>query len=131
MASLEFEEQRYQDDVKAVKQWWSTPRWRYTKRPFTAEQIVAKRGNLKIDYPSNVQSKKLWDIVEHRFKVIEIAFGFDPQLKSGFRTEMLAPPMDALNQPCSLRWQSTSTLCMYLVGSALRLRRQRMNLRLT
>ena len=69
MASLDQEEQLYQEDVKAVKQWWTDSRWRYTKRPFTAEQIVAKRGNLKIQYPSNIQSKKLWNILEGRFKV--------------------------------------------------------------
>ena len=70
MASfLDAEEQRYQDDVEAVKQWWTDSRWRYTKRPFSAEQIVAKRGNLKITYPSDDMSKKLWKIVEQRFKV--------------------------------------------------------------
>lgn len=63
------EEQLYLDEVAAVKKWWTDSRWRYTKRPFTAEQIVAKRGNLKIEYPSNVQSKKLWNILEGRFKV--------------------------------------------------------------
>jgi isocitrate lyase len=66
---LEVEDQKYWDDVNAVKQWWKDSRWRYTKRHFTAEQIVAKRGNLKIDYPSNVQSKKLWKLVEERFNV--------------------------------------------------------------
>lgn len=69
MSPLEYEEQVYRADIKAVKQWWGDSRWRYTKRPFTPEQIVAKRGNLIIDYPSNVQSKKLWNIVESRFKV--------------------------------------------------------------
>ena len=69
MISLDFEEQVFQEEVQQVKQWWTDPRWRYTKRPFKAEQIVAKRGNLKIDYPSNVQSKKLWNILEDRFKV--------------------------------------------------------------
>ncbi|RDW60968.1 isocitrate lyase-4 [Coleophoma cylindrospora] len=51
------EEQLFLDEVAAVKKWWTDSRWRYTKRPFTAEQIVAKRGNLKIEYPSNTQSK--------------------------------------------------------------------------
>jgi len=63
------EEKQFLDEVAAVKQWWNDSRWRYTKRPFTAEQIVAKRGNLKIEYPSNTQSKKLWKILEGRFKV--------------------------------------------------------------
>lgn len=69
MSLLDQEDQKYQQDIDAVKQWWSDSRWRFTKRPFTAEQIVAKRGNLKIEYPSNVQSKKLWQIMEGRFKV--------------------------------------------------------------
>src|SRR5580704_9265362 len=70
MASfLQQEEQAYQAEVAQVKQWWTGSRWRYTKRPFTAEQIVAKRGNLKIEYPSNVQSKKLWKLLEQRFQV--------------------------------------------------------------
>lgn len=69
MGFLDTEEHRFQEEVQLVKQWWKDSRWRYTKRPFTAEQIVAKRGNLKIEYPSNVQSKKLWKILETRFKV--------------------------------------------------------------
>lgn len=69
MSSLEQEEQQYLQDVEAVKTWWTDSRWRYTKRPFTAEQIVQKRGTIKIDYPSNVQSKKLWKLIENRFAV--------------------------------------------------------------
>ena len=68
-SSLEQEDQVYLDDVKAVNKWWTESRWRYTKRPYTAEEVVAKRGNLKIEYPSNVMAKKLWEIVESRFKV--------------------------------------------------------------
>ena len=66
---IDAEEQAYLRDVDAVKQWWTDSRWRYTKRPYTAEQIVQKRGNLKIDYPSNAQAKKLWQIMEGRFAV--------------------------------------------------------------
>lgn len=69
MGYLDEEEQIYLEDVAAVKNWWEDSRWRYTKRPFTAEQIVQKRGNLKIDYPSNAQAKKLWKIIEGRFAV--------------------------------------------------------------
>lgn len=69
MRSIDVEDQLYDDEVKAVKQWWTNSRWRYTNRPFTAEQIVMKRGNLKIEYPSNVQSKKLWKILEERHHV--------------------------------------------------------------
>jgi isocitrate lyase len=53
MGNVDQEEQQYLQEVEAVKQWWTDSRWRYTKRPFTAEQIVQKRGTLKIQYPSN------------------------------------------------------------------------------
>jgi isocitrate lyase len=69
MSNIDAEDAQIQQEVDQVKQWWTDSRWRFTKRPFTAEQIVAKRGNLTISYPSNVQSKKLWNIVEGRFKV--------------------------------------------------------------
>ncbi|ROV99611.1 hypothetical protein VPNG_07731 [Cytospora leucostoma] len=62
------EDELFAREVEEVNKWWSDSRWRYTKRPFTAEQIVSKRGNLKIEYPSNTQSKKLWGILEGRFK---------------------------------------------------------------
>ena len=69
MGHLDEEEQAYLQDVEAVKKWWTDSRWRYTKRAYTAEQIVQKRGNMPITYPSNVQAKKLWKIVEGRFAV--------------------------------------------------------------
>ncbi|GIZ42324.1 hypothetical protein CKM354_000559900 [Cercospora kikuchii] len=62
------EQQAFEQEVKEVQQWWTDSRWRYTRRPYTAEQIVSKRGNLRIEYPSNAQAKKLWNLVEGRFK---------------------------------------------------------------
>lgn len=73
---LNQEEAAFQAEVKAVEQWWSDSRWRYTKRPFTAEQIVTKRGNLAIDYPSNAQSKKLWKTLEKRFQDKDASFTY-------------------------------------------------------
>ncbi|CAF9917770.1 MAG: isocitrate lyase 1 [Gomphillus americanus] len=70
------EDQQYANDVAAVKKWWTDSRWRYTKRPYTAEDVVAKRGNLKIEYPSNVQSKKLWKLMESRFQDRDASFTY-------------------------------------------------------
>ena len=65
----DLEDELFAQEVEQVKKWWQDSRWRYTKRPFTAEQIVSKRGNLKIEYPSSAQARKLWGILEARFKV--------------------------------------------------------------
>jgi isocitrate lyase len=66
--SIEAEQKAFMAEVEQVEAWWRDDRWRWTKRPFTAEAIVSKRGNLVIQYPSNVQSKKLWNILEERFE---------------------------------------------------------------
>jgi Isocitrate lyase family len=38
-------------------------------RPFTAEDVVSKRGTMKIEYPSNTQAKKLFALLEEHAKV--------------------------------------------------------------
>jgi hypothetical protein len=63
------EQAQFEQEVAELKQWWTDSRWRFTRRAYTAEQIVSKRGTIKIEYPSNQQSKKLWKLVEGRFKV--------------------------------------------------------------
>lgn len=68
------EDDLFNQEVAQVKAWWRDSRWKHTKRPFTAEQIVSKRGHLKIEYPSNAQSKKLWKIMEGRFQVCADTF---------------------------------------------------------
>lgn len=81
------EDELFAREVEEVKKWWSDSRWRYTKRPFTAEQIVSKRGYLKVDYPSNAQSKKLWKILEGRFQVSKLAV--DENLRRLPRTDII------------------------------------------
>jgi isocitrate lyase len=38
------------------------------KRPYTAAQVVAKRGTLPIAYPSDVLGKKLWRLLSEHAK---------------------------------------------------------------
>ena len=130
MGSIDIEEQRFHEEVNTVKQWWTNPRWRYTKRPFTAEQIVAKRGNLKIECPSNVQSKKLWNLIEERFKVWpSVQVGIVRMLILKTRTVMQVILMVSWSQLCSRKWQNIWTLFMSLAGSVHQRLRQRMSLR--
>ncbi|KAI8912096.1 isocitrate lyase [Powellomyces hirtus] len=59
------EEQRiYDEEVKAVKAWWGSERFRLVKRPYSAEDVVKKRGTLQPDYPSASQAKKLWKLLQ-------------------------------------------------------------------
>ncbi|KAL1743615.1 isocitrate lyase [Schizophyllum fasciatum] len=53
-------------EVAEVEQWWKSPRFERVKRPYSAADVVSKRGTLPIQYPSNVQGKKLWGLLgEH------------------------------------------------------------------
>ncbi|KAF2861292.1 isocitrate lyase and phosphorylmutase [Piedraia hortae CBS 480.64] len=98
------EDQRFQEEVRELKQWWTLPRWRYTRRPYTAEQIASKRGNLTIEYPSNAMSKKLWNILEQRFSNREASFTYgclDPVMVT-----QMAKYLDTVYVS---GWQSSST----------------------
>ncbi|KAF2020195.1 isocitrate lyase [Aaosphaeria arxii CBS 175.79] len=104
MAHIDAEEQQFLQEVADVKKWWSDSRWRFTKRPFTAEEIVAKRGTLKITYPSNEQAKKLWGIVEGRFKERDASYTYgclDPVMVT-----QMAKYLDTVYVS---GWQSSST----------------------
>ncbi|KAG5352916.1 Isocitrate lyase [Termitomyces sp. T112] len=53
-------------EVAEVERWWKNPRFARVKRPYTAAEVVAKRGTLAIQYASNVMAKKLWALLnEH------------------------------------------------------------------
>ncbi|RDB17878.1 Isocitrate lyase [Hypsizygus marmoreus] len=58
----------FAQEVAQVEQWWKSPRFARVKRPYTAAEVVAKRGTLPIQYPSNVQAKKLWSLLEQHHK---------------------------------------------------------------
>lgn len=54
------EEGRFQAEVAEVQAWWNTERFRLTKRPYSARDVVALRGNIRQNYASNEMAKKLW-----------------------------------------------------------------------
>ncbi|KAL5612188.1 hypothetical protein BROUX41_000272 [Berkeleyomyces rouxiae] len=98
------EDALFQQEVDAVKKWWSDSRWRYTKRPFTAEQIVEKRGNLKIEYPSNIMAKKLWRILEDRFAKKDASYTY-----GCLEPTMVTQMAKFLDTVYVSGWQSSST----------------------
>lgn len=73
---VDAEEKFFKDQVAAINEWWSQPRWAKTKRIYTAEEIALKRGTLKIDYPSSNQAKKLYKLIEEHDKNKSVSFTF-------------------------------------------------------
>ncbi|KAF8472571.1 isocitrate lyase [Kalaharituber pfeilii] len=60
------EDAYFEAQVKEVKDWWSQPRWKGVLRPYTAEDVVSKRGTLAQSYPSSRQAQKLWNLLQEK-----------------------------------------------------------------
>ena len=102
--SIQEEDRLFLEEVQSVKQWWTDSRWRYTRRQYTADQIVAKRGNLRVDFPSNVMSQKLWQILEKRFQDRDASFTY-----GCLEPTMLTQMAKYLDTVYVSGWQSSST----------------------
>ncbi|KAI9903430.1 hypothetical protein N3K66_002782 [Trichothecium roseum] len=62
----EAEDALYESQLREVEAWWSSPRYRGIKRPYSAADVVSKRGTQKISYPSSVMAAKLFDLIQER-----------------------------------------------------------------
>jgi isocitrate lyase len=62
----EAEDALYEAQIKEVEAWWSSPRYAGIKRPYSAADIVTKRGTQKISYPSSVMASKLFNLIQER-----------------------------------------------------------------
>ncbi|KAF8650156.1 hypothetical protein AX16_005391 [Volvariella volvacea WC 439] len=62
------EKARFAQEVAQVEQWWKSPRFARVTRPYTAADVVAKRGTISIQYPSHLQGQKLWSLLSEHAK---------------------------------------------------------------
>ncbi|MCJ1291965.1 hypothetical protein MMC34_003515 [Xylographa carneopallida] len=60
------EDALFDQQVHDVKQWWATSRYDGIKRPYSAEDIVSKRGSLQQTYPSSLMARKLFNLFRER-----------------------------------------------------------------
>ncbi|KUI60849.1 2-methylisocitrate lyase, mitochondrial [Cytospora mali] len=60
------EDALHEQQIKQVEAWWATPRYAGIKRPYTAADVVSKRGSLQQSYPSSLMARKLWNLVQER-----------------------------------------------------------------
>ena len=67
----EAEDALFDQQVADVKAWWSSPRYEGIKRPYSAEDVVSKRGTLQQVYPSSIMARKLFNLLKERASVGE------------------------------------------------------------
>jgi isocitrate lyase len=61
--TLSEEEVSFRIEVDKVKQWWSSERFRHTKRPYTAEEVVRLRSPLTREYAGTVPALRLNSLI--------------------------------------------------------------------
>ncbi|KAK4688323.1 isocitrate lyase, partial [Tremellales sp. Uapishka_1] len=58
------EQSLFDAECKALEEFQKQPRFARTARPYSAADVISKRGTLPITYPSDVMAKKMWKILE-------------------------------------------------------------------
>ena len=64
--SGEAEDALFDRQVTDVKAWWNSSRYEGIKRPYSAEDVVSKRGTLQQVYPSSIMARKLFNLLKER-----------------------------------------------------------------
>jgi isocitrate lyase len=65
------EDALYEQQLKDVEAWWASPRYEGIKRPYSAVDVVSKRGSQMQTYPSSVMARKLFNLIKEREAVGE------------------------------------------------------------
>ncbi|ESZ91018.1 isocitrate lyase [Sclerotinia borealis F-4128] len=60
------EDQLYEQQIKEVETWWNSLRFEGIKRPYSAADVVSKRGSQQQSYPSSVMARKLFNLLKER-----------------------------------------------------------------
>jgi isocitrate lyase len=60
------EDALYEQQIKDVEEWWASPRYEGIKRPYSAADVVSKRGSLQQTYPSSLMARKLFNLLNER-----------------------------------------------------------------
>lgn len=60
------EDALYEQQIKDVETWWTSPRYEGIKRPYSAADVVSKRGSQLQSYPSSVMARKLFNLIKER-----------------------------------------------------------------
>ena len=58
----------FQQQVDDMNRWWKSPRFAGKVRPYTAADVVSKRGTIAMQYPSNTQAKKMVALLDKHWK---------------------------------------------------------------
>lgn len=64
-------------DAAEIEKWWSQPRWKNTKRIYSAKEIASRKGSFPaVTHQSSIMAQKLYKILEKHYKEGSVAQTF-------------------------------------------------------
>ena len=60
------EDALFEQQIKDVQEWWESPRYEGIKRPYSAQDVVSKRGALQQVYASSLMARKLFNLLREK-----------------------------------------------------------------
>ncbi|KAL9102854.1 MAG: hypothetical protein Q9163_002035 [Psora crenata] len=60
------EDELFNQQIEDIKRWWASPRYQSVRRPYTAEDVVSKRGTLQQTYASSLMARKLFNLLKEK-----------------------------------------------------------------
>jgi isocitrate lyase len=60
------EDALYEGQIKDVEAWWQSERYAGITRPYSAADVVSKRGTVQQQYPSSLMARKLFNLIKER-----------------------------------------------------------------
>ncbi|CAR21209.1 isocitrate lyase 1 [Lachancea thermotolerans CBS 6340] len=80
--SFESLQRQLEQQTAEIEKWWSQPRWKHTKRIYSAREIAARRGTMPMaPHASSTMAQKLYKLLEehHENRTVARTFGaLDP-----------------------------------------------------
>ena len=70
------EEAEFASLVKSIDNWFASPRFKHTKRPFTSKQVASLRGTIADVPASSYTAKKLYTLLRSSFEKAVYAHTF-------------------------------------------------------
>lgn len=60
------EDTLFEQQIKDVQELWHSPRYEGIKRPYSAQDVVSKRGALQQVYASSLMARKLFNLLKEK-----------------------------------------------------------------
>ena len=112
------EEALFTQEVEDFKQWWTSPRYEGIQRPYSAEDVVSKRGTLQQTYPSSLMARKLFNLLKERAAAGEPVHTSEKDRDSVFSKMRADTPVVGAIDPIQMTQQAANQEVLYISGWA-------------